>query len=29
MLWLTEWSSPLATASTIHNQTPDRGWSLH
>jgi hypothetical protein len=28
VLWRTEWASPVATATTIQNQTPERGWSF-
>jgi hypothetical protein len=27
-LWRVEWVSPLATAMTIQNQAPQRGWSF-
>jgi len=29
VLWHAEWASPVATAMTIHNQTPYRGCSFH
>jgi hypothetical protein len=28
VFWRTEWASPMATAMTIQNQTPKRGWSF-
>jgi hypothetical protein len=28
MLWCTEWSSPVARATTIQYQAPERGWSF-
>ena len=28
VLWRAEWASPVATAKTIQNQTPKRGWSF-
>jgi len=28
VLWHTEWESPMSTAMTIQNQTPQRGWSF-
>jgi hypothetical protein len=28
VLWRTEWASPVATVTTIQNQTPKRGWSF-
>jgi len=28
VLWLAEWLSPIAAATTIENQTPKRGWSF-
>jgi len=28
MLWCAEWLSPVATAMTIQNQTPEQAWSF-
>ena len=28
VLWRAEWASPVATATTVQNQTPKRGWSF-
>jgi len=28
VLWHAKWESPVATAMTIENQTPKRGWSF-
>jgi len=28
VLWCAEWASPVATATTIQNQAPKRGWSF-
>jgi len=28
VLWYIEWVTPMATATTIQNQTPKRGWSF-
>jgi hypothetical protein len=29
VFWRTEWVSPVATATTIQNSAPKRGWSFH
>ena len=26
VLWRAEWASAMATATTIHDQAPERGW---